>query len=275
MIKRTEGVSSTDIVGRMLMCTASDRSRSRHARTQSKVALAEHFSAGDLTDSDTEEAARSGAASPTGSLGGRSWAVPRTRLSSFMPTSRRIVQFSEGKTPAPGARVIYIDGAFDVFHVGHVEALKRAKQMGDFLLVGIHGDEEVNASHNNAPHLPIMNVYERALSVLSCRYVDEAIIGAPRVINDDLLKTFNISMVVRGTICENSLHTRVPGEPDCYALPKRMGIFQEIPSDSPMTTTEIVTRIVANREAYEERNRKKNKSEAKYYGEAKAYVAEL
>jgi hypothetical protein len=41
-----------------------------------------------------------------------------------MPTSRRLVQFSEGKTAPDGGQVVYIDGAFDMFHPGHVEILK-------------------------------------------------------------------------------------------------------------------------------------------------------
>ncbi len=45
-------------------------------------------------------------------------------LSRFMPTSRRIVQFSDGIPAPPGARVVYIDGAFDMFHPGHIDILK-------------------------------------------------------------------------------------------------------------------------------------------------------
>lgn len=47
---------------------------------------------------------------------------PPTR--SFMPTSRRIVQFSSGRVPPPGATIVYIDGAFDLFHTGHIDILK-------------------------------------------------------------------------------------------------------------------------------------------------------
>ncbi|XP_052109632.1 ethanolamine-phosphate cytidylyltransferase [Arachis duranensis] len=52
--------------------------------------------------------------------------------------------FSNGKGPGPDARIVYIDGAFDLFHAGHVEILKKARQLGDFLLVGIHSDETVS-----------------------------------------------------------------------------------------------------------------------------------
>jgi hypothetical protein len=45
----------------------------------------------------------------------------KSHLSHFLPTSRRIMQFSNGQAPSPGARVVYIDGAFDLFHAGHVE----------------------------------------------------------------------------------------------------------------------------------------------------------
>ncbi len=41
-----------------------------------------------------------------------------------MPTSRRIVQFSDNNTAPPNARIVYIDGAFDLFHCGHVRILE-------------------------------------------------------------------------------------------------------------------------------------------------------
>lgn len=43
------------------------------------------------------------------------------------------------------------------------------------MLVGVHTDEDV--TERRGPHLPIMALHERALSVLSCRYVDEVVIG--------------------------------------------------------------------------------------------------
>jgi ethanolamine-phosphate cytidylyltransferase len=75
---------------------------------------------------------------------------------------------------------------------GHIAALQEARRYGDFLLVGVHDDATVSYIHfvkmqscnlhlqvNGLRHhgLPILNLYERTLSLLSCKYVDEVIIG--------------------------------------------------------------------------------------------------
>ena len=81
--------------------------------------------------------------------------------SAFLPTTRRIVQFAEDRVPPPGARIVYIAGAFDLFHSGHVAALREAKKLGDFLIVGVHDDSSVNRQLGSG--FPILNLYERAL----------------------------------------------------------------------------------------------------------------
>jgi ethanolamine-phosphate cytidylyltransferase len=58
--------------------------------------------------------------------------------------------------------------------------MQLAKEQGDFLLVGLHIDDDV--MERRGAHLPIMDLHERSLSVLACRYVNEVIIGKPSVI---------------------------------------------------------------------------------------------
>ncbi|KAL5539824.1 hypothetical protein UlMin_042291 [Ulmus minor] len=244
-IKRTEGVSSTDIVGRMLLCV---RERSIHDSPKNS-SLQRQFSHGHSQKFDDG-----------GSGSG-------TRVSHFLPTSRRIVQFSNGKGPQQDARIVYIDGAFDLFHAGHVEILRLARELGDFLLVGIHTDQTVSASRG--AHRPIMNLHERSLSVLACRYVDEVIIGAPWEVSKDTITTFNISLVVHGTVAENNDFQKEKDNP--YAFPISMGIFKILDSPLDITTTTIIRRIVANHEAYQKRNEKKSASEQRYY-EGKTHV---
>lgn len=135
--------------------------------------------------------------------------APPTAVSRFLPTTRRIVQFSAGAAAArPGDRVVYLDGAFDLFHPGHVAALRAARALGDFLLVGVHSDEDVRARRGVGR--PIMDLHERALSVLACRFVNEVVIGAPAVLTEDLLTTFNVAVVARGTTTETTLAAPSP-----------------------------------------------------------------
>ncbi|KAL9264714.1 Ethanolamine-phosphate cytidylyltransferase-like protein [Drosera capensis] len=245
-IKRTEGVSSTDIVGRMLLCV---RERSVSDKPQHS-SLQRQFSHGHSQKFEDGVSA-----------GG-------TRVSHFLPTSRRIVQFSNGKGPGPDARIIYIDGAFDLFHAGHVEILRVARGLGDFLLVGIHTDQTVSAKRG--AHRPIMNLHERSLSVLACRYVDEVIIGAPWEISKDMITTFNIFLVVHGTVAESNDFQKEQDNP--YAVPLSLGIFKVLESPLDITTMTIIKRIVSNQEAYQKRNEKKAESERRYY-EDKTYVS--
>ncbi|XP_047323421.1 ethanolamine-phosphate cytidylyltransferase-like [Impatiens glandulifera] len=245
-IKRTEGVSSTDIVGRMLLCV---RERST-SDSNNHSSLQRQFSHGHGHGQKSEDD------------------VTGTRVSHFLPTSRRIVQFSNRNGAGPDARIVYIDGAFDLFHAGHVEILRLARELGDFLLVGIHTDQTVSSKRGSAR--PIMTLHERSLSVLACRYVDEVIIGAPAVVSKDMMKTFNISLVVYGTVAEDTEYDK--GSDGPYAVPISMGILKTLESPLDITTSTIIKRIVSNQEAYQKRQEKKSESERRYY-EDKTFVA--
>jgi ethanolamine-phosphate cytidylyltransferase len=92
---------------------------------------------------------------------------PWTGCSQFLPTTQKINQFSDGKPPEPGDRIVYVAGAFDLFHIGHLDFLEKAKSFGDFLIVGLHTDHVVNQYKGG--NYPIMNLHERVLSVLACK----------------------------------------------------------------------------------------------------------
>lgn len=53
---------------------------------------------------------------------------PWTGCSQFLPTTQKIIQFSDGKAPKKGDKVVYVAGAFDLFHVGHLDFLEKARQ---------------------------------------------------------------------------------------------------------------------------------------------------
>ncbi|KAL0135271.1 hypothetical protein V8B55DRAFT_1555375 [Mucor lusitanicus] len=236
--KRTEGVSTTELVGRMLLMT-----RDHHKRRPSSSITANDDEQPIIATFDTRELA------PFSANGSKV-----TTVSHFLPTSRRIVQFSEGREPKPTDKVVYVDGTFDLFHVGHIEFLKRAKALGDFLMVGIHDDQTVNAIKGS--NYPLMNLHERALGVLACRYVDEVIIGAPYSVTEEILNgEYKIALVAHGN---SHLDKDMDGR-DPYELPKKLGIYKEIDTPNATITTEgIIDRIIENRKIFEDRQRRKN-----------------
>lgn len=67
---------------------------------------------------------------------------------------------------------MYTSGCFDIFHQGHLNILKKTKQLCDYLIVGVSTDELIVESKGRPPLIP----FEERISILeSNRYVDEVI----------------------------------------------------------------------------------------------------
>lgn len=66
----------------------------------------------------------------------------------------------------------YTTGVFDMFHIGHLNILSRAKQQCDFLIVGVSTDELVLREKRHAPIIPFVN---RCAIVEAIKYVDQVV----------------------------------------------------------------------------------------------------
>jgi len=218
---RTEGVSTTALVGRMLILTAPE----------------------------------------SGQPAAEASASPYTGTTALLPSTRRFSQFSSGREPKPGEKIGYVQGGFDLFHIGHIRFLKKAREHCDYLIVGIYDDATVRELKK--VNWPVMTLNERALSVLSCRYVDEVILGAPPVVTETIIKHNKIAVVISGSTVDPSYHQR-HDEP--FKVAKEKGIFLQVESPSALTTSDIVARVMKQRAIYAERNAKKEAKELKEFG---------
>lgn len=95
-----------------------------------------------------------------------------------------------------GARIVLANGCFDLLHVGHVRYLAGAAALGDFLVVGINSDEQVEILKGSGR--PFMSELERAEIVASLRMVD-AVTIFPELTVEELILALRPDVHAKGT----------------------------------------------------------------------------
>lgn len=85
-------------------------------------------------------------------------------------------------------------GTFDLFHIGHLNILKRAKEQGDYLIVGVSSDE-LNKKKGKISIIPLN---DRIDIVKSIKYVDEVFIEDSLELKDQYIKDYNADILVMG-----------------------------------------------------------------------------
>tara|TARA_B100001094_G_scaffold264930_1_gene267206 strand:+ start:988 stop:1410 length:423 start_codon:yes stop_codon:yes gene_type:complete len=129
--------------------------------------------------------------------------------------------------------IVYVDMVGDLFHYGHVNALKQCKEMGDYLIVGVHSDKVVNSYKRT----PVMNMEQRINVIKSCKYVDQVIDGAPLIITNEYLEKYKIDIV-----CITDTRP-IDQTEQFYKIPMELGIIKTFKHTQEISTTNIIDNI--------------------------------
>ncbi|MFJ2975972.1 adenylyltransferase/cytidyltransferase family protein [Kluyvera sp. NPDC087067] len=86
-------------------------------------------------------------------------------------------------------------GTFDVFHVGHLNILRRAKTLGDRLIVGVSSD---SLNYRKKYRYPIYAEQDRLDIIKGIRYVDEVFLEESLELKADYIKKYSASVLVMG-----------------------------------------------------------------------------
>eukprot|EP00300_Choanocystis_sp_HF-7_P027291 c32377_g1_i1.p1 GENE.c32377_g1_i1~~c32377_g1_i1.p1 ORF type:complete len:494 (+),score=85.69 c32377_g1_i1:86-1567(+) len=133
------------------------------------------------------------------------------------------------------ARNVYVDGVYDLCHIGHMVAYANALQHGTRLIVGVCGDDDVKGYKR----MPIMSMEERCRVVSACKYVYKVVPNAPctkGALDEEFLKRHNIHVVCCGEEYDKP-------DDQWYAIPRRLGILKILPRTKEMSTSQLIDRI--------------------------------
>jgi ethanolamine-phosphate cytidylyltransferase len=132
IVKRTEGISTTDIVGRLLLMSKEHlyNNESDIEKRERKLSGEHGIPASQINEKNlksTEDKPRM-----------------QHKNVKLYNTTKRIRQFCSNREAKPTDKVVYVCGSFDLLHKGHCEFLEKAAKLGTFLVLGLYDDETVN-----------------------------------------------------------------------------------------------------------------------------------
>lgn len=143
---------------------------------------------------------------------------------------------AEGQGPGDKRAVrVWCDGCYDMVHYGHSNQLRQARAMGDYLIVGVHTDEEI--SKHKGP--PVFTQEERYKMVHAIKWVDEVVPAAPYVTTLETLDKHSCDFCVHG----NDITLTVDGR-DTYEEVKQAGRYRECRRTQGVSTTDLVGRML-------------------------------
>lgn len=131
-----------------------------------------------------------------------------------------------------------MDGVFDLFHIGHLEAIKKCKEFGDYIIIGIVSDYNCELYKRK----PIIGEKDRVEIIKNLKLVDEVIEDCPLIITEDFINEFKIDLVVHSFSNEEDYNKQKV----FFEVPIKLNKFKVIKYYDKLSTTDIINKIKLN-----------------------------
>jgi D-glycero-beta-D-manno-heptose 1-phosphate adenylyltransferase len=141
-----------------------------------------------------------------------------------------------------GERGVFTNGCFDLLHIGHIRYLQEARSLGDFLILGLNGDDSVRQL--KGPGRPLVPEEERAEVMAALSFIDYVTIF-PETTANRLITLLQPAIYVKG----GDYAGAQSGIPDPQRLPELPavqaygGSVRLIPYLPHHSTTELIAKI--------------------------------
>lgn len=137
---------------------------------------------------------------------------------------------------AAGKKIVFANGCFDLFHLGHIKFIERARQLGGTLIVAINSDRSVRAVKGKSR--PVLNQQERAAILSSLDAVDYVVVF-DELTPEHLLEELKPDILVKGKSME---FDDVVG---AKIVESHGGRIEILPLFGEMTTDSMIERIAS------------------------------
>jgi rfaE bifunctional protein nucleotidyltransferase chain/domain len=128
-----------------------------------------------------------------------------------------------------GKKLVFTNGCFDIIHAGHIRYLKKAKALGDILIVGLNSDTSVSAIKPGRP----VNPQDQRAEVLSSLEMVDYVTLFDEATPYELIKLLQPDILVKGGDWKKEDIVGSDIARQTFSLPYIKGI----------STTEIIERI--------------------------------
>ena len=142
-----------------------------------------------------------------------------------------------------GKRVVWTNGCFDLFHIGHLRSLQMARRHGDLLIVGVNADATVRAL--KGPGRPIVPEAERAEILAGLECVDYVTVFA------EPTPEAAVAELRPDVCCKGSDYAPPHGKPipEAAVVEGYGGVVVFLPMIPGRSTSELINRV-SQREGY-------------------------